>query len=352
MNNKAQPAKKIFVLKSRGGDLSKNWYVEVREGTKRVAKKYAGINKGMTAAQRRKNARALIRRLKKEEGLIPVCIDQKAVLFAALQEQRHRLRKKTYQTYYSKLKLLFDWIGAGALTTENLRRYFIDYRESHSQQGTYDTRIKLIAVFKMAGMEGLVKPIKIQKGVSQPYRYFQKHQRERILKHLQAVNPKLFLHCLFIYFTGIRPRSELVKIKVGDIFWAKKKIAVSGEFAKNHKTQYVGLCKEFLPYIQHLKELPPSQYIFHRKRDKFKPAGCNTYGQWFREELDYLGYSREYQLYSWKHTGAVEVYQATKDIVALQHWARHTDIRTTQLYIRQLGIEDFGDFYDRFPSPF
>lgn len=352
MKKQTQPEKKIFVLRDRGGDVTKNWYIEILVNGKRLEKKYAGINSSPDPNKRRVNAKALIRKLKKEHQQIAACIDERKALFDALRAHQHLFRKKTYQTYFSKLNILFKWIGPGDLTTDQLRRYFEEYRRTHTQQGTYDTRIKLKAVFKLAGLEHLLEPIKITKGNSQPLKYFQKHQRRKILSYLEKTNPQLFLHCLFIYFTGIRPRSELRKIKVGDIEWEKGRISVSGEFSKNHKTQFVGLCKNFLPYLQHLKELPPAQYIFHRKKDKFRPAGQNTYGEWFREALDGMGYSKEYQLYSWKHTGAMEVYQATKDIVALQHWARHADIRTTQLYIRQLGIEDFGDFYDRFPSPF
>lgn len=332
--------------------MTMNWYVEVLKGGKRIAKKYAGINPGRTPEERRKNAAKLIRQLKKEAAQIPACIDEKEKLYSVLEAHQPNLRKKSFQTYKSKLDVLFRWIGGRELTTDTLRAYFMDYRSEHSQTGTYDTRIKLMAIFKLAELEHLLEPIKMKKGESQPLKYFQKHQRRQLLTHLEKTNPKLFLHCLFIYFTGIRPRTELVRIKAGDIFWEKKKVQVSGAFSKNHKTQFVGLCKEFLPYIEPIKKLPPSQYIFHQRYDKCKPAGHNTYGEWFREVLDQFGYSDEYQLYSWKHTGAVEVYQATKDIVALQQWARHADIRTTQLYIRQLGVEDFSDFYDRFPSPF
>lgn len=332
--------------------MSKNWYVEVLQGGKRLAKKYEGINVVQTVEGRTANAEKLIRRLKKEEDLIPRCIDEREALYQALMTHQPNLRKKSFQTYKSKLDVLFRWIGTGELTTDSLRAYFQAYRQSHTQQGTYDARMKLLAVFKLAELQHLIEPIKLPKGQSQPLKYFQKHQRQELLTYLQKTNPPLFLHCLFIYFTGIRPRSELVKLKYGDIYWEKNRILVSGDFSKNHKTQYVGICKAFLPYIEHLKKMPPAHYIFPQKLDKKKPAGTNTYGEWFRDVLDRFGYGEEYQLYSWKHTGAVEVYQATKDIIALQQWARHSDIRTTQLYVRQLGMEDFSDFYERFPDPF
>lgn len=332
--------------------MGKNWYVEILVDGRRIAKKYEGINAGTSPEARHKNAERLLRKLKKEAAQLPACIDEKEQLYQSLFIHQPNLRKKSFQTYKSKLDVLFRWIGTGSLTVERLQTYFQEYRQSHSQQGTYDTRIKLLAVFKLAGLQHLLEPISIRKGESQPLKYFQKHQRRELLLYLQKNDPKLFLHCLFIYFTGIRPRSELVKIKVGDIYWEKRRILVSGNFSKNHKTQFVGISKEFCPYIEHLRGLPPSQYIFHSKCDKFKPAGYNTYGDRFRAVLDQFNYSGEYQLYSWKHTGAINVYEQTKDIIALKHWCRHTDVRTTQLYLRQLGADDFAEFYERFPSPF
>lgn len=332
--------------------MSKNWYVEVLLGNKRLAKKYTGINAGKTPEQRRKNAAKLIRSLKKEERQIPACIDERERIYSILESERPNYRKKTFQTYKSKVDVFFRWLGMRSLTQKAMADYFADYRQAHSQSGTSDCRIKLLAVFKKAGLGHLIEPIKIKKGQATPLRYFQKHQRRQLLSYMQDKDPELFLHCMFVYFTGIRPRSELVKVKIGDIFWEKKKVAVHGNFSKNHKTEYVGLARSFMPYILHLQTMPPRDYIFPGKLNPEKPASYNYFGEKFRKVLDGFGYGRDYQLYSWKHTGAVEVYQKTKNLIALQRWARHADVRTTQLYLRQLGIEDFEDFYEEFPAPF
>ena len=205
--------------------------------------------------------------------------------------------------------------------------------------------------FKKAGIEHLLAPIKIKKGQHQPLRYFQPHQCKHLLEFMRTYDRMLWLHCLFIYYTAIRPRAELVNIRVDDIFFSEKKIAIRGEHSKNHKTEFVRIAPNFFPLVEQFKEANPGTYIFPSARNKYKPAGRNTYGEKFRQVLNRLRYSDKYQLYSWKHTGSIAVYKATKNIMALRDHCRHKDVSTTQLYLRQLGIDDYDDFYDNFPGP-
>ena len=314
-------------------------------------RKYTGINKGSTAASRRLNAKRLISKLKKLYPPPPLHIDEKAKLYEMLENERPYLRLKSFQTYKSKLDHLFEWMGDDELTTENLRRYLNTYRKNHTQTGTYNARRMLMTFFKKAGLAHLLEPIKIKKGQHQPLRYFQPHQCEQLLDCMSRHQPMLWLHCLFIYYTALRPRSELINLRVDDIFFSERKIAVRGEFAKNHKTEFVHIAPNFFPLIEKLRFQPTGTYIFSSQRNGRKPAGRNTYGEKFRKVLDQFGYGRQYQLYSWKHTGAIAVYKATKNIMALRDHCRHKDVATTQLYLRQLGLDDYDDFYENFPSP-
>lgn len=342
--------KKIFSLKDRGGDLSKEWYIEYRDKGKRI-RKYFTINQGKTVEERKKLANKYLRKLRKEAKQVPANINERELIYQALENERPYLRKKSFQTYKSKLDRLFNWLGADELTTESLRLYFKLYREHHPQMATYNVRRQIGTFFKKAGLIQLIEPIKIKKGPQQPLRYFQVHQCQQLLNYLKHTDPKLWLHCNFIYFTAIRPRSELLKIRTDDIFFDDRKIAVRGEIAKNKKTEFVRIAPNFYPIIEHLKYRPPGTYIFPSKKDDYKPAGHNTYGDRFRKVLDHFGYGRQYQLYSWKHTGAIAVYKATKNIMALRDHCRHSDVATTQLYLRQLGLDDYDDFYDNFPAP-
>ena len=107
-----QPDKKNFTLADRGGviDKLKPWYVKYWHDGKKV-RVYGDINTASTPEERIKKANKLIRQLKKEFLQLPKNIDQKEAVYKVLEFEQPQLRKKSYQTYKSKLDKLFEWLG-------------------------------------------------------------------------------------------------------------------------------------------------------------------------------------------------------------------------------------------------
>jgi integrase len=48
--------------------------------------------------------------------------------------------------------------------------------------------------------------------------------------------------------------------------------------------------------------------------------------------------------YSWKHTGVVDYYQQIKDPYAIMRQCRHSDIKTTMIYMKSLGLNPNAEF--------
>ena len=46
----------------------------------------------------------------------------------------------------------------------------------------------------------------------------------------------------------------------------------------------------------------------------------------------------KYTLYSWKHTGAAHLYEATKDLLLIQRLCGHESVTTTMHYLRGIGV--------------
>jgi hypothetical protein len=44
-------------------------------------------------------------------------------------------------------------------------------------------------------------------------------------------------------------------------------------------------------------------------------------------------------IYSWKHTGFVDMYQEIKEPYALMRQLRHYDLQTTMIYMKSLGLQ-------------
>lgn len=68
-------------------------------------------------------------------------------------------------------------------------------------------------------------------------------------------------------------------------------------------------------------------------------SGENWYGKRHTLVLDALGlHNGDYTMYSWKDTGACDLYLATKDIMFVKDMCRHSTVAFTEIYLRGMGI--------------
>jgi integrase len=175
--------------------------------------------------------------------------------------------------------------------------------------------------------------------------------KTKCLNNLQ--DPQLWLFVNFIYYCFLRPREEAQQLQVKHIL--KRTIIVPGEIAKNNLSEHIRIPKGLETLIQEykLRDFPPNHYIFsNEKVPGIKHVGINYFYERNKKVLELAGLAdQEYDLYGWKHTGVVSLYQATKDIKLIQVQCRHKDISTTDKYLRDLGLFLDEDVLDRFPDP-
>ncbi len=360
----SQSAKKNFVLRDHCLDLSKQWFLHFKDpSTGKWKKYYNGINLHDTVEGRQTAAEALLTRLEAAYIPPPANILERKKLFQALEERRPELRKHSFGCFQTKLKLLFEYLGDGPLTPESAKAFLRHYQKTRSAATVHEARRSLGFLFERCGMGHFLDGFEPKKGKSEPARYFQDHQAERLMAWMADNDPQLRLHCLFIYYCFIRPRAELIHIRVEDIYFDERKILIRSDFeargtdghlppgSKNHKTEFVAIPDEFFPELEHLKALPPSSYVFHSQKSIYKPIGRNTLGERHTTMLRALGYSSEYVMYSWKHTGAVACVKAGISLKELQIQLRHHSLDMVDKYLRQLGVADLVKLRLAFPRP-
>ncbi len=359
-----QSEKKFFVLRDQGLDLTKEWFVHFKDpSTGKWKKYYTGINQHDTIEGRVVAGNALLAKLEAAFVPPPANFLQRQELFAALEARRPELRKHSFSCFETKLKLLFQYLGAREVTPESAKEFLRDYQRTHRPATVHEARRSLNFLFERCGMKGWLDGFEPKKGKSDPARYFQSHQAARLAAHLEKNDPQLWLHCQFVYYCFLRPRAELIHLKVEDIYFEERKIMVRSDFAehgdrghlppgsKNHKTEFVAIPDAFAPALEHLKELPPNSYVFHSAKSIYKPIGRNTLGERHRAVLDALGFSSEYKMYSWKHTGAVACVKAGVSLKELQIQLRHHSLDMVDKYLRQLGVADLVKLRASFPAP-
>ena len=323
-------------------------------------KKLGKINRHKTLHGRRKAARLLIDQLankyspedltrldkvKNKEGL-----SVKKQIYQVIADHQHIWRESTYQSYTNKADIFFAWLGKGHVSKKAVQEFFKELIQTRhtTTYNTYYTALNYL--FKNIKKEYLMKDIQRVKTTKTPARYYQTHQIRRLKRYMEQHDPELWLHVKFIYYCGLRPK-ESRHIRAADILLDENKILVKSIWAKNRKMRYARIPDAFKESLEFIYDLNPNEYIFPNRHDSTKPISRNALTNRHKKILIELGFdTKEYKLYSWRHTGAIRAIKAGVTPKELQIHFDHHSLDQTNQYLRQMGFEDLDNLQKHFPS--
>jgi integrase len=330
-------------------DMSRDWYVEWYDGNGKRHKRRTGINQHSTAKERRIAAEQLIEQIKLK--LVP---DQSTIEELArewLDDFQYTVRKKTYYAYRGKIDDLFDFLNGYNPTPSLMVEYFkLKRRELHPT--TYNKYLEQIGkIFREIDLPGdLLAGIQPMRAKSVPDRYYQKQQKLRLKRLISKEDPELWLFIQFIYYTFMRPNSELRMLQVMHLMLDEGKIFIPGTISKNRDSEYVAIPPIFLPTVREQYGYgAASDYLFPSRVVDDQPVSYNNMYARHRKYLKQLRFPNGYTLYSWRHTGAVNAIQNGVSVKDLQLQMRHKSLDQTDQYLRQMGVQQMRTI-DCFPE--
>ncbi|MGR3809624.1 tyrosine-type recombinase/integrase [Jiulongibacter sp. NS-SX5] len=175
---------------------------------------------------------------------------------------------------------------------------------------------------------------------------------DQITKFKNAASPQIWLAVQFIYYCAIRPRTELRLLKVKDI--QDKTIRIDRKNAKSNRDDFIRIPDPLKAQLEkhEIRKYDPEDYVFSQSGVPGRKAfHLNQLYKYHRKILEEIGeFGNGIDVYSWKHTGAIALWQATQNIQLLREHLRHTDLATTIKYLRDLG--QFTDYTEvnKFPE--
>lgn len=176
------------------------------------------------------------------------------------------------------------------------------------------------------------------------------HQQKEVLAQATC-RPQLGLLIKMMYYTLARS-NEIASLRVRDI---TDKIYLHPAYSKNGYERWMvipqGLEEAFIK--QGIRKLPPDWYIFSNNKLLPGPKRARTreLGEQYRKYiLAPLGYSTQYTLYSWKHTGVIAAHKAgvSDDDIMLQ--TGHKNYGSFQVYLKSLGLFENETFASKIPT--
>lgn len=284
-------------------------------------------------------------------NLIPVYLED--AFLKLIELQNPTLRAKTMQNYKSYLHKFLEWGKEKNIykiedVQKNVALAFHDYLVL---SGFSSKTVSSIITGLKSNWEKMVerewtkenpwRKIKVAKVVSESHAAYTTEHAQIVWEWLKVNNLRLFYFTKFIYYTFCRPL-ELVGLQVKDINFKEKTMTVPAKVSKNKKTLSVQIPAALMEIINEMKLSDYSQtdYIFgHNLITCSKVCIRNRVSEAHRKALEAVELKTlNYTLYSWKHTGAIALYNKTKDIKKIMAQMRHASISETDNYLRDLGI--------------
>jgi integrase len=290
--------------------------------------------------------------------------DLKFMIAKVMREKKFSLRKKSYQTYESQVRLFYKWIHKKNLTSvaDFKKKHAIAFLEDLLSSGHVGTTVNnykqnfraLFSKIKSAGVisenpfDGIKKYPEERKGSL----YFKPEHVEKLRVVISEREAFLWQACQFIYYCFIRP-GELRKIVVGDVYLDERKILIRESISKNKKSQFVSIPDSFVPVLtgMNLHEYPEDYFLIGPKGVPSQtPVGSRAFGVKHHNILRELNFRSGYTLYSWKHTGVVMAHQSGVNAKELKDQLRHHSLDMVDIYLKSMGLDDFHNIRKKFPG--
>lgn len=147
---------------------------------------------------------------------------------------------------------------------------------------------------------------------------------------------------------------------MGHIDLQRRRIRISAENSKTDIENFVGLADRFIEIIKEsgILNYPENFYVFNNtpyhipgqkiKHDHRPGLIAPGEGYFYKRIVKYIkseglrDINPNFTPYAIKHTGAISLYLATKDVKIVQTQCRHENMEPTLKYLRDLGL--FTDF--------
>ena len=219
------------------------------------------------------------------------------------------------------------------LQASNIRTFLVRPNWSPKTQRTVKSTLSpLLNDFK----PNLVKTVKLKKPISSLHKPFD--NINEILDSIKGYNSHLYLCCLMTYGCLLRPHREIRELTWGDFSEDLNYIHLSGYRNKSGRNRIVPVPS----YIRNiLVKGNPKDNIFSGKPQPLNQDYFKTLWSRFKRQSNLLEQGQT--LYSFRHSGAIEIFKRTGSITKLQKAMGHSSINVSLTYLRGLEVAELTE---------
>jgi integrase len=174
------------------------------------------------------------------------------------------------------------------------------------------------------------------------HQIYTKEQILKILGYLKEHHFNLYICCLLTYGCLLRPHQEVRLLRKSHFNQDYSTISLSGFENKGKKVRVVGIPQYIRNEMKsHLDSITnPNSNIFSLSEIEYNSYYFSCAWKRLKDDMIANGhYFKDNQtMYSFRHSAAVDIYERTKDLNALQQLLGHSTMVVTLKYLRGLGL--------------
>ena len=265
-----------------------------------------------------------------------------------LNDKRGVVRDATMQSYSSMTHIFNEWLKLSnrlGKVTGAFRRddavYYMDYITAKKVSNrSYNNMLKgMRAFFSWAFEHCYIKEnpfstLKTKKKEEKKRKPIDAATRQKIRKYLEKKKPQLLTVCMLVYNAAMRPK-EIANIKIEDLHLAQHYISVNSDNAKNGKARCATISKEIIKRLVPLASQPGNFYLFGMNEDlqpDRKRCALSKFRKLWQDMRDELNLPDEFQLYSLRDTGMIDLLHNGVNELSVQHHYDHSSLRIQAMY--------------------
>ena len=237
---------------------------------------------------------------------------------------------------YAHKNLINNMISSSA-SKEDVIKTLSYYKNSSSYNSI---RKNLNSIFNKAIELGLkenpiklIKRIRIKSTLHKPF-----NNINEILEAIKTYNKQLYLCCLMTYGCLLRPHREIRELTWSDFSDDLRYIHLSGNRNKSGRNRIV-------PVPSYIRDIlvkgEPHHNIFSNRPQPLNQDYFKTLWSRFKRQSSTLEQGQT--LYSFRHSGAIEIFKRTGSITKLQKAMGHSSINVSLTYLRGLEIAELKE---------
>jgi len=245
------------------------------------------------------------------------------------------------KSYKSELNYAHKLLLSDSKSPKYERRDIIKVLEYYNNSSSYNSLLKNLKVlFNKAEELGLennpTKGLKRKKSKANLNKPFE--DISAILNEIKTFNYNLYLCCIMTYGCLLRPHREVRELTWGDFTADLSYIKLSGSRNKSGRNRIV-------PVPSYIKELlnkgDNNLNIFTGTIKAPNPDYFKTIWGRFKRVSRLL--EQDQTLYSFRHSGAIEIYKRTGSLSKLQKAMGHSSLAVSLTYLRGLEISELEE---------